>query len=914
MGEDGTGLVQALCIGLLSAALQLSAATAAASDLGPNARVPFNIPRQRADLALIEFAEQADLTFIFPFEEARQKSANRLVGSYTRDEAIRILLEGTGLQPEFKGDGAMTVRSARNNETEGNVMLKKKRGIIASLLAAIALYGGATLAQTDGAGSNPVIEEVIVTAQKRAESVQEIPIAIQALSREELERLGIRRADDILGLYSSVSSISQAELNRNFFIRGVGTNDFHLNSVGAVGIYLDEVSVTSPYAATFSLYDMERVEVLRGPQNTLLGRNTTGGAVNYITRAPDVTDAMNGYVSAGYGRYDQVDVEGAFGIPLGDSAAIRVSGIGNWRDGPFENLTAGGDDGERDRQAGRVQIRWDATDNLSLLGNIHGGISRGEGRPWKNTGILDPVSPYLPDGAGGFVPNPCPVPLAQQTVPDNSGCADASGFTHPYDDWQQVYPGLPLLEDLDAWGGSLRIDWTYGTLTFTSVSSYESTELERNEDSDAQANHLFQFYQENELDQWSQDFRIKSGDDQSWRWIAGLFYFFEESQYATAVRRTPPGSAPFLTGVPGTFTIIPNTMVDQDNEVLSLYGQFEHDLSEALTLTVGLRWTDESKSGYNKASVRCGGGTFGPPFCDLVPVDAHIGRDEIEGAFALLDLPKERLHNEERITGFRGALDWHVTDDILAYTSISRGFKSGGFSIAALQAINGLAAQAVDPEILWAYEVGAKSSWLGNTLELNGAFFWYVWEDMQIFEPFLDPAVGVAIPQLVNVPDVRVLGFDLEGKWIPAEGWLVQGGIGILDSEVQNPGSIVTIQKGNEIVGAPDFTFNGLLRKEFQVGNGTLALQTNWRYTDKVFYSITNDPRLIGASNWNLNARGSYAFGRNGQFEISVWGENLTDAEYCTGATTLEGLAESILCIPNDGEPLYGLTVTVRFE
>jgi iron complex outermembrane receptor protein len=450
-------------------------------------------------------------------------------------------------------------------------------------------------------------------------------------------------------------------------------------------------------------------------------------------------------------------------------------------------------------------------------------------------------------------------------------------------------------------------------MTLTAISSYESLALVRSEDSDAAPNSMFQFYQENELDQWSHELRLASGSDQVLRWIGGIFYFFEESDYQTVVRRTPAGRQPGLVGAPGTFNILPNTRVNQDNELYSLYGQFEWDIQEAITITYGVRWSHETKSGWNRAGVRCAGGAGGPPFCPIIGFSDMIGFDEIANAPALLTLPVDRLDISESITGHRFAFDWQATDNILAYASISRGFKSGGFSLAALQALTGLGSQPVKPEFIWAYEIGAKSSWLDDALQFNVSTFWYDWDDLQAFEPLFDTAAGFAVPQLVNVPKSRIYGADFEATWAPAEDWLIQVGLGLLDTKITDPGLVVSVSEGNELTGAPDLTFNGLLRKEFQIGPGRLALQATARFQDDVHYSITNDAPFRQSSIWLVGARGSYRFGSEEQYEIAVWGDNLTDEEYCMGSTSLAGLAESIQCTPSDGVTTYGLTVSVRY-
>ena len=761
------------------------------------------------------------------------------------------------------------------------------------------LLFGLCLSFTTAVKAQTAIEEVVVTAQKRAESLQEVPIAISAFSGDKLNEYAVNSAEDVMALVPNAGTISQGGSKYNYFLRGVGTNDFHLNVVGAVGVYLDDVALNSPFQVGFATFDTERVEILKGPQNTLFGRNTTGGAVNHVSVKPSVEDGTNGYLRAGYGRYDQFDVEGAFGMALGDTAAMRVSLVSNKRDGVFNNITTGEDVGETDKQAGRVQLLWEPNDDWSFLANVHGGVNRGDPFPFKNTGTRDPANPFAP----------CPVP-ADQLLPQNSpNCVDSTGFDHRVNDWEDVTGGQRHKENADQWGAGLKAVWNVGSLTVTSVSAYDSLEVLYSEDSDALPTIGFQFMQEGEYDQWAQEVRVQSADDQSWRWIAGFYYFFEEARYASVVRRTPAPPAP---SGPGLFNITPNTIVDQDNEVFSGYFQIEHDLQDDLTATVGIRYTKETKEGYNRASVRCVG-TGGPPFCPQLDDGQHLGFN-VEQLPGLFLPPTEVLDGNFSEWGSRFALDWQATDDMLVYGSISRGFKGGGFSIAALQALTGNASQSVEPEVLWAYELGFKSSWMDNSLQLNGAVFYYDWKNLQSFQPLLDPVSLIAVPQLLNVPEASMLGAEFDIQWVPAEGWLVTAGVGLLDGEIDDPGFIANVFKGNNLPNVPDVTFTGAVRKEFQVANGTASIQTNWRYQDDVTYDLANARNLSQEGYWILNARAAYNFGSNEEYEVSVWGKNLNGQEYCNSATSLEGLVDSLLCVPGLSEPTYGITASYHFN
>ena len=414
----------------------------------------------------------------------------------------------------------------------------------------------------------------------------------------------------------NASVLPQGGSKMNYYIRGVGTADFHLNVVGAVGVYLDDVALNSPFAVTFNTFDMERVEVLRGPQNTLFGRNTTGGAVNYISRKPNVDEGLNGYIEAGYGRFDQFDIEAGGGMALGENAAARIAVSSNISDGGFDNLTLDKDTGSYQRQAIRGQFRVQPDESWDLLLNVHGGISRSNPDPFKNVGLHDPANRFAD----------CAVPYDDLIPQNNPDCVDSTGFNHQYDDWEDVYGNLEHKENVDLWGTSFRAQWDLAAFTVVSVTAFEEFDVEYSEDSDGSPNTGFQFYQDAAYDQWSQELRLQSAPDGVVRWIAGFYWFLEEAEYATVVRRTP---APYAPAGHGNFNITPNTRVTQDNEVYSVYGQVEYDMQPDLTATAGLRWTKETKKGLNSPSVRCVGNVGGPPFCPRVG-DSFLPRSGLD--------------------------------------------------------------------------------------------------------------------------------------------------------------------------------------------------------------------------------------------------------------------------------------------
>lgn len=734
--------------------------------------------------------------------------------------------------------------------------------------------------------ADTALEEVVVTAQKRSESVQDIPISVTALSGDAMKTMGMTSAKDLANAVPNMNWIASEGTNvSNIYIRGVGDASFHLNQVGAVGIYIDEVSQNAPAASNFSLFDLERVEVLRGPQNTLFGRNTTGGAIQFVSRKPRLDEDTNGHLNLSYGRLNQLEADGAVGFSLSDSIAARLAistvSRGDW----IDNRTTGDEVGGFERNAGRFQLLWAASDDVDVLFNIHGGAGRGDGVYYKMIGTQDPNDPSAP--CPTFSKNP------------GNGCGDFGGFVDS-DDFGENFSGTdPLRLDTDLNGGFVNISWEFPAFTLTSLTAYEESEGIRSEDTDGGPFALFEFHQIGETEQYSQEFRLVSPGEDQLRWIAGLYYFFEDALYTQTVR--PIAGPPALPGA-NPFTVLPGTIVDQENEVWSVYGQIDYDLAENLTLTVGLRYVEETKEAGIDAYVG-NGGQYG--FGELIgPAQLRLN--------PLVNLPPVAFEETWREWGGRLALEYRYSSDVLYYGSISRGFKGGGTTVAALEALSGLSGDAVEPEFLLTYEVGAKTSWLDDSLRLNVALFWNQWEDQQLFN--LAPSPVGEIPQLVNVPESENYGAEFDLQWVPAEGWFITAGLSLLESEITDAGVLVGVAKGNELLSSPEMTFNGLIRREWSLGDGIFSLQTDFRYVDEMAHNLDNRSQNIEDAFGLINARAAYRFGPEEQYEIALWGKNLNDEEYCVSRSNLTGTVGGIACITNEGLPLYGLSASLKFD
>ena len=759
------------------------------------------------------------------------------------------------------------------------------------------------------------LEEVIVTAQKRSESMQDVPIAMNAVVGEKLDSLGIQDTDDLMKLFSNVSLQGNSSINSGVTIRGVGTANWHITAQQAVGQYLDEVSLFSPYTSQLSVFDMERIEVLRGPQNTLFGRNTTGGAVNYISRKPSLDGEIEGYILSNVGNEGKLDVEGAVSIPLGDNVAMRVSGQSVERDAIFDNLWDGSEMGDIDRKSARVHLLMAPSDRTEILLSGHVGYNRSGVTPLLNVGFFDPDgSNVTPDGKiiDPNAPPDCPSVLkggsGQFDRPSNclatipAWVAGPGGSTNPSTgDWHKTYSAAPDKADVDFEGAFLKISHDFDSFSLTSITSYDELSIDYNQDNGGTASgQSFKPGQSGQQEVFGQDIRLASLDDGPFRWIAGAYYSKEEGELATIIYRTDPGGAPF--------GIVPSVTIDQDVEILSGYGKLDFDLSDRMTLSVGLRYTQDEKEGDSLARVFAKTDT-GLPSGVPDPVNAYWSLDHINS------LPNQLVNKNTPVEqdldewGGNVSLSYSVNDDVMVYASYGRGFKSGAFDTRALAALqpNSTADEPTGPEFLDAYEVGFKSTLADGNLILNGAIYYYEWEDLQAFG--VDPTGGVAF---VNLPETELKGFELEMQWAATDSLYIQGGIGYNDSELVDVGG-QNAREGAPMSGAPEWSVTGLATQSFRIGENELILQGDFKWQDE----FTGD--LIGRAPTTVeeitlvNVRATYIFGDEDQYEAALWAENITEEKYCLNLSDIGSLTNMQNCLPNAGMAFYGANLRVSF-
>ncbi len=751
----------------------------------------------------------------------------------------------------------------------------KKKGLVSAAILATALSAPLSAA---------VLEEIIVTAQKREQSIQDVGVSVSAFSGEQMKALGVTNTVEITQQVPGLQVNTWSPTLTTFNLRGVSQNNFTDNLEAPVAVYSDEVYIASMNAISGQLFDVERVEVLRGPQGTLFGRNATGGLVHFLSRDASEED-LNGYLEAGFSEYSTKNIEGAIGGSFSDTVRGRFSARWEEGDGYVEGTIPGVRAlGGRDGYALRGTLQVDFSDTL--------------------TG--DFTVKYREDNdvpTGGYVVysegNPDPV----TGLGLNDG-TDVRPFEH-----DSEYQGYFDRESTSVTG---NLAWDLGNgMELVSITNYTELEKFYTEDGDAFPILAVNFTTIADFEQISQEFRL-SGEGDTSRWQVGAYYLNIDNINQAVIEGIPgtigacfgelielpnfPDStcldyAPLGVDAPDDIAIplgSANTQdVDLSSKNWSIFGQYEYDFSDNLTLILGARWSQDDKdiqfiNNYsNDTTVTTPTSTFNA--ATTLDEAGLEDNDEIDyGDFAA-----------------RVQLDYRPSDDTLMFVSYNRGIKGGNWSINTSVTPENFRH---DEEVLHSYELGTKINF-GGTVRINATAFYYDYEDYQAFS-----LTGLN-PQ-INNSDAEAKGGEVELFYTPNEHWDMIAGLSILDSEVDQvidaEGGIV---RNNELPNAPGYSVNLLARYNWDVFNGNMAIQVDGIVNDDQNLEVTNAQvsEEDGYSVWNASF--SYTTGDD-HWTVSAWVKNLTDEEYRIYNLDLGMLGATSFYAP---PRWFGANVTYRY-
>ncbi len=683
-----------------------------------------------------------------------------------------------------------------------------------------------------------VLEEVVVTAQKREQNVQDVGIAISAFTGDQMRTLGYSNAQQITALAPGVSTVQpNGEANYGLAIRGAANSDFVANQESPVSLYVDEVYISQMSGAGFALFDLDRVEILRGPQGTLFGRNATGGLAHFVTRKPE--HEFGGYGQVTVGEHDQVKFEGAIGGGLSETVVARASISTHHNSGYVTNrLDTSNDLNNANDYAGRVQLLFTPNNDVEFLINARYSLQQIRTGFFNNVdGSFDPATGlgFKTPGTGNF-----------------NGYSDQDGDVFAGD-----YDRLGF-NDLETYGFSGTLKWQLSNgMELTSISDFQSVERDYIEDSDASPFNDFNFFLNTDAEQWSQELRLNGESDQM-KWVAGLYYLGIESDDANGAEIPVFG----LGGLPPVTGL--DTPSTSEKDSFSVFGQVEYDLNDEFTVIGGFRWIEESVDfTYANNAV-------------LFPRDGTIERGGNPNVLATLGTYTGKY--DEGLWSAKVELDYKPTDDLLMYASWNRGVKGGGFNspfdLSALDPTVPPQQNAVDANMLFseeeldAFEVGFKSTLLDGLARFNVSVYYNDYKNYQAFD-----IIGLAT-NVVSAPDAKNYGFEAELFASPAEGWDLMFGVSYNDNEVTLPSGAKT-----KAVQTPKWNLSGLARYEWAAFNGNVAIQGDFHYRSEHYHSLTRAPAVTEDGYHVVNARLSYTTADE-KWEAAIFANNLTDEEY----------------------------------
>ena len=754
------------------------------------------------------------------------------------------------------------------------------RSFTVMLLASAAMMPGTALAQerpapaaapASGAGDEV---DIVVTAQRRAQLLTDVGLSITALPERLIEESRISQIENIAAAVPNVDIKEQVPgAIPVVSIRGIGLDDFSATNSPSAGVYVDEVPLASTALMSSEIYDLARIEVLKGPQGTLYGRNSTAGALNIISAPPE--SIFSARVTAGYGNYQAFEAEGYVNAPLGDTLALRISartvqqGRGYWR----SRLLPGETIGERDILTGRLQLRWRPSSDVDITLKVEGLRSRSEMGQGEFFGTINPLT-----GA------PC-APVAAGRI-DNSRCTDFFGYTdtdgNPFlGDWPR-----DAFYDVDGWDATLRAEFDLGAVTLRSITGYRWQDRGFDIDSDATPARQVDFLQNDRIAQFTQELHL-AGRTGIAEWLIGAFYSHDN------VRVFTPGNHLDL--------FVTQTVInaDQDTDSIAGFANVEWHLDDRLSLVTGLRFTWEKRS-------YVGGTTdLNPLGFSFLCIPAGLCTPGVPGPVPLT-FRDDRI-SDSNLTG-RIALEYKPGPRSLLYASVARGRKSGGF-FSGITTDN-RALLPYRPETLTAYEIGGRAELANRQVLLSGSLFYYDYDDVQTF--VRDDGGAIPVQRLGNIDHARVLGADLDINWRPATGLDLFAGIGLIDTKLSAFATAAgPVAAGNELPNAPSFTFTGRARYEFPIGASLHAsLQGSTHYSASVFKDAVNDPLIRAGSYWLFDARAAFG-AADDRWEIAIWGRNLSDDRH-----VVQGLDVASLGFGNrtyNAPRTWGVTGTIRF-
>lgn len=778
-----------------------------------------------------------------------------------------------------------------------------------SLCLAIAAVAAGTAGAQEPANSSTarLMEEIVVNARGVEEGLQDAPIAVSAFTGDTLDYRGVDSLNQIERFVPSLTlqnnpSFGGASNSAAIYLRGVGQKEFLPTTEPGVGLYVDGVYVARSVGAILDIIDIERLEVLRGPQGTLFGRNTIGGAISIATRKPEPGGEFGGSLSAAAGTDSLLHLRGTVHIPVSDSFAIRGSLASMTQDGYVERAD-GIDLGDDDTFTGRVSFAFQPSDRFSALITADMTRDRENGPALELIGIdftdLSQLQGVVlaPPPPMAFIHNVTTAALGPgqpcaATDPAGNGVTSNPASANCYDARYIGADGkdegtAPAYSETDVFGLSATLDFNLSdTVAIKSITAYRELDSDFARDGDHSPHRISQFEDTLDQEQFTQELQLIGTHDRL-DWILGAYYFSEDGNNVNTLDFTVSN---FRSG--GQF----------DNTAWAAFAQATYDVTDKLHLTLGGRYTDEDKSFtpdqiiYN--NYYAGFSNLVPPGNPLAALDAPF----LQAGSRILPLLEKEISISEFTPMANLAFD--LSDRTMIYLTYSEGFKSGGFTqrvfppvVAGFTAPPGTPdidlIPTYEPEFVEVIEAGIKLDLLDGRLRINGAVFQTDYEELQV------QVFNSVAPVTRNIGEASIEGVELEVSASPADGWFIEGSLSMLNAEYDNIDTANTlILKSNDFERVPETMASVGISKEFLLASsGSVMLRADWSYRSETYNDAYNTP-LLETDSYSLIDASVRWTNQQGDWSVILSGRNLSDEQYLvtgvygTAFQSFEGMYE----------------------
>jgi iron complex outermembrane receptor protein len=742
--------------------------------------------------------------------------------------------------------------------------------------AALVALAASAAAQEQAADADSTLPgEIVVTAQKREQSLQDVPVAVSVVSGDQIANSG---AYNIEGVQSLVPTLNFRKggttLNSALFLRGVGTINFSIAAEPSVAVVLDGVVLARAGEGFGDLYDLERIEVLRGPQGTLFGKNTSAGVVSIVSKRP--TNEFEGSIEASYYEGNEYKVKGTLNLPFNDNVRSRWTAFWGQYDGNIRNLTSGKDINGYDRWGLRGIIEADVSDTFSLL-------------------LIGDYREADDDCCGEVI----------GTAPTGAAAGVLDGVDFGGDKTREVRHNLVTATEEKSWGLSLEANLEAGDHTITSITAYrewDNREIREGDWLDQVYVGIAQLHDDGPQtsDTFSQELRLTSPTGNAIEYVLGAYYYKANAKRtfrrdvitcsATTLPTLPNGLRPCAVGASTLAFPSSTATFGSTFENYALFGQATFNASDDLRFILGGRWTSDHLDVFH----------------DRIP-------SVVPGPGVRTDTTGFNDATDKNELTWKAGVQYDVSDDLMAYASYSQGYKGPAFNVFFNQTAaqrNPIAAETAD-----AYEAGFKSTLAGGAVILNAALFYAKYNDYQANA--FDVLNGVVITRLTNAGNISTKGFEIDFLAQPVDALRISGGIAYTDAQIdafRDPtGAISDARKGERLALAPEWKAALGADYTWETGWGVdVVLNNQLSYTSSQFSDLGQNPLLKIDSYFIWDA----ALGivdDNDRWSVRLQAKNITDQSY-TSLITPGGPGGSLrFLIPREADRYFGVTAKVNF-